>query len=72
MLVGPKKFLGRGFWRDVQLAKYDGQQFAVKTLRETQGETHRNLQRHQWEAAALEAVSPQYVAEEGIPLREDG
>lgn len=63
MLNGPTKYLGRGFWRDVQLAKYDGQQYAVKTLRETQDATYRNLQRHQWEAAALDAVSPQYVAE---------
>lgn len=58
MLNGPTKYLGRGFWRDVHLAKYDGQLLAVKTLRKTQDETDRNLQRHQWEAAALDAVSP--------------
>lgn len=62
MLTGRTTHLGQGFWRDVHLTKYDGQEFAVKTLRETQDETDRNLQRHQWEAAALEAVSPQHVA----------
>ena len=56
MLEGPTEFLGQGYWRDVRLATYNGHQVAVKTLKMTHEETDRNLERHRWEAAALDAV----------------
>ena len=55
--AGEAKFLGRGYWREVHLVKYDGQDMALKTLRDDQKETKRNKERHRWEAAAMDAVS---------------
>lgn len=57
MLDGETELLGKGYWREVWLATYNGQQVAIKTLREDQEETNRNKERHRWEAVALEMVT---------------
>ncbi|CAM9251098.1 unnamed protein product [Ectocarpus sp. 4 AP-2014] len=57
MLEGKTEFLGKGYWREVRLATYQGQDVAIKTLREDQEETDRNKERHRWEAVALDMVS---------------
>lgn len=56
MLSGETKFLGSGYWREVRLAEYNGQELAIKTLRKSQEETKRNRERHRWEAVALDMV----------------
>lgn len=56
MLDGETTYLGRGYWREVRLAEYGGQQVAIKTLRDDQEESKRNRQRHRWEAVALDQV----------------
>lgn len=56
MLTGHKTYLGHGYWRDVFLVNYDGQEVVVKALRDDQRDTTRNRQRHRWEAVALDAV----------------
>lgn len=56
MLDGNTQYLGRGYWRDVRLAEYHGQEVAIKTLRDNQEETKRNKERHRWEAVALDMV----------------
>ncbi|CAM9532917.1 unnamed protein product [Ectocarpus sp. 12 AP-2014] len=57
MFEGKTEFLGKGYWREVRLATYRGQDVAIKTLREDQEETDRNRERHRWEAVALDMVS---------------
>lgn len=56
MLDGETEYVGRGYWREVRLAKYDGQRVAIKTLRDDQDDSKRNKQRHRWEAVALDQV----------------
>ncbi len=56
MLDGKTELVGSGYWREVRLAKYNGQELAIKTLRESQEETKRNRERHRWEAVALDTV----------------
>ncbi|CAM9198247.1 unnamed protein product, partial [Choristocarpus tenellus] len=62
------KLLGRGYWREVYLYKYKGEDIAVKTLRESQKPSRRNLERHRWEAAAMDALKdhPNIVHLRGI------
>ncbi|CAM9139951.1 unnamed protein product [Hapterophycus canaliculatus] len=56
MLEGKTKYLGRGYWREVRLGEFNGQEVAIKTLRDTQEESKRNKERHRWEAVALDMV----------------
>lgn len=56
MLQGKTDFLGKGYWREVRRADYKGREVAIKTLRDNQEETKRNLERHRWEAVALDMV----------------
>lgn len=56
MLKGKSDFLGRGYWREVRRADYNGQEVAIKILRDNQEETKRNKERHRWEAVALDMV----------------
>ncbi|CAN0117306.1 unnamed protein product [Ectocarpus fasciculatus] len=56
MLEGETDLVGKGYWREVRLGKYQGQDVAIKTLREDQEETDRNKERHRWEAVALDMV----------------
>lgn len=56
ILDGKTSFLGQGYWREVRLAEYKGQEVAVKTLRNTHNESARNKERHRWEAVALDMV----------------
>lgn len=55
-MKGDTTFVGEGYWREVRLASYHGQDVVVKTLKSTQEVSERNRERHRWEAAALEAV----------------
>eukprot|EP00903_Cladosiphon_okamuranus_P009114 g8707.t1 len=56
MLSGRTEFLGRGYWREVRKANYNGQYVALKTLRDNQEETKRNKERHRWEAVAMDML----------------
>eukprot|EP00752_Nemacystus_decipiens_P005241 g4757.t1 len=56
MLDGKTEFLGRGYWREVRLAHFNGQDVAIKTLRDNQEETKRNKERHRWEAVAMDML----------------
>lgn len=64
MLEGKTEFLGKGYWREVRLATYQGQDVAIKTLREDQEETDRNRERHRWEAVALDMVRDLFGAQQ--------
>lgn len=60
MLTGEKQLIGSGFIRDVYLVEWEGRKLVVKFLREDYEERvseglAENV--HQWEAAALDAVS---------------
>lgn len=60
MLTGEKTPIGSGFIRDVYLVEWEGRKLAVKFLREDYEErvSERQAERvHQFEAAALDAVS---------------
>lgn len=56
ILAGETSLVGEGYWREVRLATYKGQNLVVKTLKSSQEESARNKERHRWEAVALEAV----------------
>lgn len=60
MLTGDKTLIGSGFIRDVYLVEWEGRRLVVKFTREDYEERvgedlAENI--HQWEAAALDAVS---------------
>lgn len=55
-MAGDTTFVGEGYWREVRLAHYKGQDVVVKTLKSSQEASNRNLERHRWEAVALQAV----------------
>lgn len=55
-MAGETTFVGEGYWREVRLARYKGQDVVVKSLKSTQEESARNKERHRWEAAALMEV----------------
>lgn len=60
MLMGEKKLIGHGYIRDVYLVEWEGRKLVVKFLREDYEERagdSRVEKIHQWEAAALDAVS---------------
>lgn len=60
MLQGKKDLIGTGNIREVYLIKYKGAQVVVKVLRDdyrTRAGMSRVKKIHQWEAAALDAVS---------------
>ncbi|CAM9632754.1 unnamed protein product, partial [Chrysoparadoxa australica] len=45
--------LGSGYFRDVYKVNYEGHEMVWKKLRKQQKHSHRNRERHAWEAAAL-------------------
>lgn len=58
--MGEKKLIGRGYIRDVYLVEREGRKLVVKFLNEeyeARASEHRIEKIHQWEAAALDAVS---------------
>lgn len=77
MLTREKKLIGSGFIRDVYLVEWEGRKLVVKFVREdyeerVSEELAENI--HQWEAAALHAVSeipycPAYNSARGVSER---
>lgn len=50
------ELIGEGYWREVRKVQYEGKDFALKTLKESQQPTKKNKRRHRFEAIALQQV----------------